>query len=570
MANKELSSEMRILLAFALSFVILIISRPLLVRQTPPDPTTDQPSAKVTDSQASESSAEMSGESEPAGSAVPVAPIAGEAEERISIEGDSYRVVLSTRGAAVKSWTLKNYKDEQGGPLELVSSEAAQRYGDPLSIWAAEEAVSKEVNTALFVPSATGELAAPVTLSFEYRGGRVAARKQFVFSREGYTVELESDLAVDGKPLPHELSWRGGFGDIHDAGVRGTRWDVFYRPPDKMVRIAAGKVEGEFSNISGAFSIAGIEDHFFAAAFIPPQNGLRVTAFPDETTLPEQEAPISSIGVAVGSGDASANRFALFVGPKQSDILASVHPNMPELINYGWSAFVAKPLFLALQWVHDRIVSNYGWSIILLTIVINMAMLPLKISSLRSARKMQLLQPQLKAIQAKYKGMKLKDPRRNQMSHETMDLYKKHGVNPIGGCLPMLLQLPFLWAFYQVLLVSIEMRQAPWIGWWVPDLSAAEPGLWGIRFLPLLMCGTQFALQKMTPTPSADPTQQKIMLFMPVMFLVFFWGISSGLVLYWLTQNVVGIGQQWYFNRTELKHEVEAKRAAAAAKKKRK
>jgi YidC/Oxa1 family membrane protein insertase len=570
MANKELSPEMRILLAFALSFVILILSRPLLVRQAPPDEASGQPPAGLADSESAEASPAMSGEPEPAPAAVPSEPISGGTEERITVDSKLYRVVLSTRGGVVKSWTLKNYEDQQGGPLELVNSETAQRYGDPLSLWVAEATVAKEVNGALFVPSANGQLTAPVTLRFEYSSGRVAARKQFIFSPDGYTVELESELAVDGRPVPHELAWRGGFGDIHDAGVRGTRWDAFYRQPDKMVRIAAGKVEGEFSNVNGAFTFAGIEDHFFAAAFIPDRTGLRLTAFPDEVSLPGRDTPIATIGVAVGSGEAAANHFTLYVGPKQSDILASVQPQMPELINYGWSAFVAKPLFMALRWVHDHVVSNYGWAIILLTVVINMALLPLKISSLRSARKMQQLQPQLKAIQAKYKGMKLKDPRRNQMSQETMDLYKKHGVNPIGGCLPMLLQLPFLWAFYQVLLVSIEMRHAPWIPWWVPDLSAAEPGFLGIKFLPLLMCGTQFALQKMTPTPSADPTQQKIMLFMPVMFLVFFWSISSGLVLYWLTGNLVGIAQQAYFNRTELKHEVEAKRAAAAAKKKRK
>ena len=205
----------------------------------------------------------------------------GKTEEQITIEGEFYRVVFSTRGAVVKSWTLKNFKDEQGKPLELVNAEAARRYGDPLSVWVPDEVVREEVNGALFVPSATGDLKAPVSLTFEYSGGRVAARKQYVFSAAGYTVDVESDLVSDGKPVVHELAWRGSFGDIHDAGVRGSIWDVFYRQSDKMVRIAAGKVEGELSNISGLFTFAGIEDHFFAAAFIPSQDGLRVTAFKD-------------------------------------------------------------------------------------------------------------------------------------------------------------------------------------------------------------------------------------------------------------------------------------------------
>ncbi|MBI3934619.1 MAG: membrane protein insertase YidC [Acidobacteria bacterium] len=565
MADKELSPETRILLAFALSFLIYLGSSFLLVRPKQGPAETPVPAADSEPPQPATETSKVSGPASSSEPSVPSEPTVGEAEEQITVEGDLYRVVLSTRGAAVKSWMLKNYRDERGSPLELVNSESALRYGDPLSVRVAEEAVRKEVNGALFVPSATGVLKAPVTLTFEYSGGGVAARKQFVFSPENYAVDIESELATNGVPVAHELAWRGSFGDIHDAGVRGTRWNVFYRQPDKIVRIAAGKVEGELSNSSGAFAFAGIEDHFFAAAFVPAEAGLRVTAFQDEVTLPEQQEPTPSIGVAVGSGGAPANRFKLYIGPKQSDILASVHPNLPGLIDYGWFAIVAKPLFYALRWVHDHVVPNYGWAIILLTVVINMVLFPLKITSFRSARKMQQLQPQLRAIQDKYKGMKLKDPRRNQMSQETMELYKKHGVNPVGGCLPMLLQIPFFIAFYNVLLVSIEMRHAPWIGWWVADLSAAEPQ--AIKILPLLMCGTQFALQKMTPMPSADPTQQKIMLFMPVMMLGFLYYMSSGLVLYWLTGNLVGIAQQWYFNRTDLKHEIEAKRNAAARKK---
>jgi YidC/Oxa1 family membrane protein insertase len=494
----------------------------------------------------------------------------GEAPEEVVVEGDLYRVVFSTRGASVTSWTLKQFKDYQGNPLNLVNSEAAARYGNPLTFWLADERVRQTVNGALFVPSAHGTLQAPVVLTFQYSGGGVAARKQFTFSRDSFVVEVESDLASDGRPLPHELAWRGSFGDIHDAGIRGTRWEVFYRDAQKMTRLTPRNVEGEASAATGAFVFAGIDDHFFTAVFLGPQatavpaDTLRVSAFKDPITLAGQEKPTDSIGVAVGA-EAAQNRLRLFVGPKQSEVLTPVHPLLPELIDYGWFAVVAKPLFFALRWIHDHMVGNYGWAIILLTVFINMVLFPLKISSLRSARKMQQLQPQMRAIQEKYKHLKMRDPKRQQMSQETMELYKKHGVNPIGGCLPMLLQIPFLYGFYKVLILSIEMRQASWISWWVPDLSAAEPH-W-IKVLPLLMCGTQFALQRMTPTPSADPTQQKIMLFMPVMFLGFFYYMSSGLVLYWLTGNLVGIAQQAYINHTELKHQIEERRSAAERKK---
>jgi YidC/Oxa1 family membrane protein insertase len=254
----------------------------------------------------------------------------------------------------------------------------------------------------------------------------------------------------------------------------------------------------------------------------------------------------------------------LYVGPKDRDVLAPVEPQLAGLVDYGWFAFIAQPLFSAMRWTYDNVVSNYGWVIILITIIINFLLFPLKLKTMRSAMKMQRIQPQLKAIQDKFKHLKMNDPRRQEMTKETMALYKKHGVNPLGGCLPMLLQIPFLYGFYQVLVLSIEMRHAPWI-LWIRDLSAPE-GI-AIKTLPILLCATQFLLQKMSPMPSPDPAQQKMMMYMPLMFLFLFWSMSSGLVLYWLTGNVVGIAQQWYINRTEMQHVIEEKRAAVARKK---
>lgn len=557
MSDKELSPEVRVLLAFALSFLILILSRPLLVKPPPSQPETPatpaEPAVKTPapDAEPAEVPVEL-----PAGAKQ------GAAEELITVEGDLYQVIFSTRGAVVKNWILRRYQDEEKNPLNLVNGEAAAEYGDALSLWVAEEALRGTINNALFVPSATGRLKAPVTLSFEYAGGGVAVRKQFVFEPDSYTVEVATALSSQGKPLEHALAWRGAFGDAHDARLRGGQMDVFYRDAQQMVRLTPGDVKGEETAASGPFAFAGIEDRFFCAAFLPPAGLLRVTAFRHEIAVPGLRDKVPSVGVAVGGGE--GNRLRLFVGPKDADMLQPVHPLLSELVDYGWFAFVAKPLFLAMRWIHDHIVPNYGWSIVLLTIVINFLLFPLKLKSLRSAMKMQKLAPQIKAIQEKYKHLKMKDPRRQEATKETMALYKKHGVNPLGGCLPMLFQLPFLYGFYKVLIVSIEMRHAPWFGW-ISDLSAPEH--LPIKVLPLLMCGTQFQLQRMSPTPSPDPTQQKIMLFMPVMFVVFFWNLSSGLVLYWLTGNLVGIAQQWYINQTEMKHLVEEKKKTATQKK---
>jgi YidC/Oxa1 family membrane protein insertase len=223
------------------------------------------------------------------------------------------------------------------------------------------------------------------------------------------------------------------------------------------------------------------------------------------------------------------------------------------MVDFGWFAFLAKPLFLSLNWTRDHVVSNFGWAIVLVTVTINFLLLPLKITSLKSMKKMSALQPHIKAINEKYKGLSLRDPKKAQQNQEVMDLYKKHGVNPTGGCVPMVLQIPFFIAFYKVLSVAIELRGAQWL--WVTDLS--QPEHLPIRILPVAMIGTQFVLQKMTPATTADPSQQRIMMLMPLMLGFMFYGVSSGLVLYWLTGNLVGIAQQWAFNRTMVTPAVE-------------
>jgi YidC/Oxa1 family membrane protein insertase len=179
------------------------------------------------------------------------------------------------------------------------------------------------------------------------------------------------------------------------------------------------------------------------------------------------------------------------------------------------------------------------------TVAISILLLPLRFSSMKSAKKMQTLQPQIAAINAKYKNVSLRDPRNAEKNQEVMALYKKHGVNPVGGCLPMLIQLPFFYAFYKVLAVAIELRGAPWL--WVSDLS--QPEHLPVRLLPTVMIVTQFFMQKMTPNPTADPSQQKMMMFMPLILGFFFYYQSSGLVLYYLTSNLVGIGTQYFINR---------------------
>lgn len=246
---------------------------------------------------------------------------------------------------------------------------------------------------------------------------------------------------------------------------------------------------------------------------------------------------------AVGGDSRDMAAFRLFVGPKDTEVLRKSGPEMMALINYGMFKFFCEPLFLILKWLYS-FSKNYGVAIILLTILINIALFPLRYKSMQSAQKMSKVQPQMKAIQEKYKKLKPTDPKRQEMNREVMDLYKQHGVNPLGGCLPLIIQLPFFYAFYSMLSVAIELRQAPF-ALWIKDLSAYDSTF----VLPILMTISMVVMQKMTPTPSSDPVQAKMMMAMPLVFGIMLAFTSSGLVLYWLTSNLVGIGQQALMNR---------------------
>src|SRR5665811_664309 len=191
-------------------------------------------------------------------------------------------------------------------------------------------------------------------------------------------------------------------------------------------------------------------------------------------------------------------------------------------------AFLAKPLFLIVNYVNDTLVHNFGWAIVVVTVAINFILFPLKLSNMKSMKKMQALKPQIDAINAKFKNIGIRDSKKGEQNEEVMALYKKHGVNPMGGCVPMLLQIPFFFAFYKVFTVSVEMRGANWL--WIHDLSVMEPS--PIKILPIVMIASQFIMQQMTPQANVDPNQAKMMKFMPLIFGFMFYKFPSGLVLY--------------------------------------
>jgi YidC/Oxa1 family membrane protein insertase len=357
----------------------------------------------------------------------------------------------------------------------------------------------------------------------------------------------------DGRAVPHLLVWRGGFGDMTVAGALGKQHSLYYDPDEEpwhkmgrgvlMVDDADDAEDGPIPHY-GNYSFAGIEDAYFAAVVLP-ENGSKfeIHTFSDQVMTLEGESEAPHVGAAIG-GDGN-NEFPLFVGPKDLTLLRQIDPRLEEIVDFGFISILAEPLFDALNWLTSNWIHSYGWSIVILTVVINFLLLPLKFKSLKSMKRMQVLQPQIKAINEKYKGIGMRDPRKSQQNEEVMGLYKKHGVNPMGGCMPMILQIPFFFAFFRVLTVAIELRGAEWL--WVSDLS--QPEDLPIRILPVAMIVSQFIMQKMTPATSPDPNQQRMMMLMPLFMGFIFYSFSSGLVLYWLTSNVVGVAQQVVFNK---------------------
>jgi YidC/Oxa1 family membrane protein insertase len=505
------------------------------------------------------------------GSTTAPADATAAAESTTVVENELYRITFSNRGGQAISWILKKYKDDDGKPLDLVNPRAAAKVGFPLSVWTYDANLRGHLAQALFVPSATGTLNAPAALTFTYADNGFEVKKEFHFDS---TYVLRADLTITdhGAPVTAMLAWPGGFGDQETVpDYAASQFDTMQN--GKNENQAAKKIAGG-ATLPGPFQWAGVSDQYFAAIFLPdvPSQSLLVSLH-ESIDVPrrgkgDQMDPTSLLGAAVGSSTGHTS-MRLFAGPKVIDVLASIRatengaqtgPSLEPVIDFGLSGIIAKPLFLALRWVHEHIVSNWGWAILVLTLVINLAMLPTRIQMMRSALKMQRIQPEMNAIKEKYKKYKATDPRRADMNKEMFDLQKREGVNMFGGCLPMLVQWPLLFAFYRMLLHTIELRQAPWM--WLHNLAAPDP----LHILPVFFIVTMFLVQYLTPSPGMDPAQQKMMAFtMPIFFGFMTWNLSSGLALYWAFGNVINVIQQAVMNRTGIgkqMRDIAAKRAA--------
>ncbi|MBV8845996.1 MAG: membrane protein insertase YidC [Bryobacterales bacterium] len=542
--KKELTMEMRLLLAFVLMGLVLFVT-PYIFKQTPPPPAAKPgPVQTQTANPAkTETTPPQPPNNPPTAAAAAEIPgqIQASEQQEFTIETDVFQVTFSNRGGVVRRWILKNYKDSQRKPVDLANQRALAKVPAPFSISFKGDTPPANLDQALF----RVERPDPLTVNFEYSDGRTHATKSFKFSQNSYLVAISSEVTQNGAPVPHGLAWRGGFGDSTVPNPAASQNAVFYDVANSKLNTKPVKdaKDGPVSS-TGQFSFAGLQDSYFAGLFLPEGHAPVVMTQYADTVANAANSDELRVGVSVG-GEGS-NQFTFFAGPKDYDLLHKINPKLDTLIDWGWFEFLAKPLFLILNWTADRITRNYGWAIILVTIAINMVLFPLKITSMKSAKKMQAIQPLVNQINEKYKGLPVRDPRQQEKQAEVMDLYKKYGINPLGGCLPMLLQIPFFIAYYKVLSVSIELRGANFL--WVHDLS--QPETLPIRLLPVVLVLTQFISQKMTPpSPGADPAQQKMMMFMPLVMGYMFYFASAGLVLYWLTGNLVGIVQQWLLNR---------------------
>ncbi len=555
--------ERRLLLVFALTFLVILAFQPLLKKYLPTPP----PPEKQTQTQAQPQPAQPSNPPPTAQAhvAVPPAGVTKQAssEAETVIENDLYRIAFTNRGGQVKSWILKKFDDDQGKPLELVNNAASAKYGFPLSLWTYDETLRNKLNSALYVASSQGTQTAPAEISFEYSDQDVAVRKTLRFDHT-YVVHVEVSVVSKGSEVTAFPLWPAGFGDETSPASYAAN-KIEYQNNSNVERVTVKKVSSG-ATVQGPFNWAGVSDQYFAAVFLPEdaQAAAMVTLHnqidvPKDPQKPQDTVKVDVLGAGVGNLHGPTVE-RMYVGPKILNTLESVHvagmpanvePDLRQLVDFGWLGVIARPLFIWLRWTYEKLAGNWGWAIAIQTLIINLALMPLRISSMKSALKMQKIQPQMNSVKEKYKKYSLRDPRRQEMNAEIAALMKQQGVSPVGGCLPLLIQMPFLFAYYRMLGVAIDLRHAHWL--WVRDLSSPDP--WHI--LPIAIIITMLFTQRMTPQAGMDPSQQKMMnMLMPVMLGVISWNLAAGLCLYWSEGNLIAIVQQAVMNKTTLGREM--------------
>jgi len=614
--------DMRGLMSMTLLALVVLLAFQFLTKpkQTTPVPAAQSPAQTQNQPQPAPPAATQAQpvQQQPAAMQASVHPvatpvIAASAVEKTTVENENLKIVFTNRGAQAEHWILKGkqYKDHPdpgGQQLDLVNSRTSA-FGLPLSLYTYEPELTKQLNEAALYQvttkgtvSADGALQAPASITFHYAANGLDVVKTFRFDAS-YVVTAEIEVHRDGVPVRALLAWPGGLGDQTEAmhfSYGKFAWSLDGKD-DSLSPNPSGFLFWSYPGVSGGatltqpYDYATVMDLYFAAAFLPdaPERTTVVTLhnqieLPTDPSDPNsQKRPADVLGLAVGDtcdtgaklsdgsicGPTGINRVRLFAGPKETDVLKAIRatgsdgkptgPTLEPLIQFGWLTIIAKPLYLALRYLRVWMgpgAYNWGWAIIIVTVIFNLLMLPTRYMMLKSSHKMLLIQPKVEAIKQRYKHLKPTDPRRAEMNQEMMALYKAEGVNMYGSCLPMLIQMPLFFAYYRVLLNAVELRQAQW--YWLPDLSAPDP----IHILPIIIIVTMFLTQYITPSPGMDPAQRRMMaIMMPVIFGFMLWHFASGLALYWGAGNVINLVIQMGINQSSIgkeMHDIAARRAA--------
>jgi YidC/Oxa1 family membrane protein insertase len=538
----------RLVLAFALSAAVLIGWTVLF-----PPPKSTAPAARLaatapamTPSATTAAPATQTSVPGPAAQAAreSAVPVSAGAEELVEVRSPLYTARLSNEGGALKSFVLTHHRDGTGKALDLV------RQGPPfpgatLTLDPADPFLARAQKAHFTVEKETGNGVTSVRFRYREATGEGLVRT-YVF-RDSYVVAVKAER--EGAP-------GAAVGLVLGPGIGNPSQEELasrYTKPGATVTLSASASVDRKANDAlkeplpkGAGLVAaGIEDNYFLTAFLPSGTAA-VTLRPVTLAAPPAAEGKPAAADAESEVVLSAPNVVatdVFLGPKELDVLEKTRPGMDRLINYGWYAILVKPLLWGLKAIH-KVVGNWGVAILVITVIIKILLFPLTHKQLVSMKKMSVLQPKVETIRAKWSGKVKQDAQaRTRMNEEMMALYKQEGVNPAGGCLPLLLQMPILIAFYNLLAHSIELRHAPFM-LWITDLSAKDP----YYVTPILMTATMWLQQQMTPT-GGDPTMRKVQNIMPLVMGFLFKDVPSGLVLYWLMQNVLTIGQQMLLNR---------------------
>jgi YidC/Oxa1 family membrane protein insertase len=517
--------EKRALLAALLSGVVLVAwyafftpsapapaarpeARPTSAAEAPPVVVAGQPGGAPAEATAAAPAAEVR------------ATIAGAAEERVELRGDGWSGWVSSRGAIVRSLVLDAYKADGGGVLDLAGPEGMLAVAGP-GPWNDEVYAVERVANGVRLRWSDGK-GNWVEKSLNAGAGRYA---------------IDADVRAGGEPARLGVAVSGGIGGHETAADRGALGvgGAVVRVNGSLERINPAKLEAA-QELRGAVEFAGVQDQYFLVALLPDGDL-------DRVRVEAVGAKAGAVARVAAVGDGGVVRGTLYAGPKEHETLIAYGRRLDETTSFGFFGFFSVMFLAALRWIYTWS-ANWGVAIIVLTAGIRVLLFPLTHKSTVAMKRMQTLQPKMKAIQDRYQERAKKDPNvRARMNQEVMQLYKQEGVNPLGGCLPTLVQLPILWALYTLFAYAIELRHAPF-ALWIHDLSIKDP----TYITPILMTASMVLQQRMAPQVG-DPAQRKLFMLMPFIFGFMFMSFPSGLVLYWLVNNVLTIGQQMLTER---------------------